>query len=51
LGPLDWKTFDRTIALGYAHAKAMIEKNGVPLTERWSDGPAAATPQHGDAER
>ena len=47
LGPLDWKAFDRAIAQGYAHARVMIEKNGVPLTEAWSDGPAVAAP-HGD---
>jgi len=49
LGPLDWKAFDRAVAQGYAHAQAMIEKNGVPLTEVWSEGPAVAVPRHGDA--
>ena len=47
--PLDWKAFDRAIAEGYAHVQALIEKNGVPLTEAWSEGPAVAAPQHGDA--
>ena len=51
LGPLDWKAFDRTIAQGYAHAQVMIEKNGVPLTEAWSDGPAVAAPHRGDAAK
>jgi NTE family protein len=46
--PLDWKAFDRAIAQGYAHAQGMIERNGVPLTEQWSEGPAVAAPQHGD---
>jgi hypothetical protein len=27
----------------------MIGKNGVPLTEVWSEGPAVAVPRHGDA--
>jgi NTE family protein len=49
LGPLDWKAFDRAIAQGYAHAQVLIEKNGVPLTEAWSEGPAVAAPRHGDA--
>jgi NTE family protein len=48
LGPLDWKAFDRAIALGYAHTQALIEKNGVPLTDTWSEGPAATKPR-GDA--
>jgi NTE family protein len=49
LGPLDWKAFDRAIALGYAHAKVMIDKNGVPLTEVWSEGPTVTALRHGDA--
>ncbi|MGC9953194.1 MAG: patatin-like phospholipase family protein [Rhizomicrobium sp.] len=51
LGPLDWKAFDRAIAQGYAHAQALIEKNGVPLTEMWSEGPAVAMPHHEDAAK
>jgi NTE family protein len=51
LGPLDWKAFDRAIAQGYAHAQLMIEKNGVPLTEAWSEGPAVAVSRHGDTAR
>ena len=44
LGPLDWKAFDRAIAEGYDHARRMIEKHGVPLTDAWSEGPALAVP-------
>jgi len=40
LNPLDWKSFDRAIAEGYAHAVTAIEKQGVPLTDIWSEGPA-----------
>ena len=32
LNPLDWKSFDRAIAQGYAHAADIIAKNGVPKT-------------------
>ncbi len=49
IGLRDWRDFDRAIAEGYAHAKVIIEKNGVPLTDVWSDGPAVAMPQHGIA--
>jgi len=45
LNPLDWKGFDRAVAEGYAHAAALIEKNGVPLTSQWCDGPAVAIRQ------
>ncbi len=48
VGLRDWKLFDRAIEEGYAHAAAMIEKKGVPLTEYWSEGPAVARP-HLDA--
>jgi hypothetical protein len=34
------------VAEGYAHATAMIEKNGVPLTGVWTDGPAVALAHH-----
>jgi NTE family protein len=44
VGLRDWKAFDRAIAEGYAHAQMMIEKNGVPLTDVWSEGPAVAIP-------
>ncbi|GAA0545632.1 NTE family protein [Rhizomicrobium palustre] len=40
INPLDWKSFDRAIAEGYDHARAMIDRHGLPLTDRWSDGPA-----------
>ena len=46
VGLRDWKAFDRAIAEGYAHTRVAIEKNGVPLTEVWSDGPAVAMPHH-----
>jgi NTE family protein len=46
IGLRDWRSFDRAIAEGYEHAQAMIEKNGVPLTEVWSEGPAVALHQH-----
>jgi NTE family protein len=42
LEPLDWKQFDRAIEEGYEHARMMIEKHGVPLTDAWSEGPAVA---------
>jgi NTE family protein len=44
LGLRDWKAFDRAIAEGYAHATAMIEQHGIPLTDVWSEGPAVAIP-------
>jgi NTE family protein len=46
IGLRDWKSFDRAIAEGYEHAQMMIEKNGVPLTNVWADGPAVALKQH-----
>ncbi len=46
IGLRDWKSFDRAIAEGYEHAQAMIEKNGVPLTEVWTEGPAVAIQHH-----
>jgi NTE family protein len=46
LGLRDWKSFDRAVAEGYAHAKTLIEARGVPLTDVWSDGPAVAVPHH-----
>ena len=45
VNPLDWKAFDRAIAEGYAHARLVIEKKGVPLTSMWSEGPAVAVPR------
>jgi NTE family protein len=46
LGPLDWRSFDRAVAEGYAHARVLIEQRGTPLTEVWSEGPAVAVPPH-----
>ncbi|HVU21078.1 MAG TPA: patatin-like phospholipase family protein [Rhizomicrobium sp.] len=46
IGLRDWKLFDRAVAEGYAHAAAMIEKNGVPLTGVWTEGPAVALAHH-----
>ena len=40
IGLRDWKSFDRAIAEGYEHAMQRIEKNGVPLTSAWVEGPA-----------
>jgi len=48
IGLRDWQSFDRAIAEGYEHAIARIAKNGVPLTEAWTDGPAVSL-QHGVA--
>jgi NTE family protein len=44
IGLRDWKKLDRAVAEGYAHAVAKIEKNGVPLTDVWTEGPAVAVP-------
>jgi len=44
VGLRDWKSFDRAIAEGYAHATMMIEQHGVPLTDVWTEGPAVAIP-------
>jgi NTE family protein len=46
IGLRDWKLFDRAVAEGYAHAQAMIEKKGVPLTGVWSEGPAVDLAHH-----
>ena len=45
IGLRDWKKFDQAIREGYETAAAFIEKNGVPLTHIWSDGPAIAIPK------
>ncbi len=45
VNPLDWKSFDRAVAEGYAYAARTIEKHGVPLTTAWCDGPALAQPR------
>jgi NTE family protein len=46
IGLRDWKSFDRAIAEGYENAQATIEKNGLPLSEVWTDGPAVALHRH-----
>ncbi len=46
IGLRDWRSFDRAIAEGYEHALMMIEKNGLPLTDIWSEGPAVAIHHH-----
>jgi NTE family protein len=40
VGMRDWKSFERAIALGYAHTMLEIEKHGVPLCDSWAAGPA-----------
>ena len=45
IGLRDWKKFEQAIQEGYDSARASIEKNGVPLTSIWSDGPALAVPE------
>jgi NTE family protein len=42
VGMRDWKSFDRAIAQGYAHAMLQIEKHGIPLSDSWTSGPALA---------
>jgi NTE family protein len=42
VGMRDWKYFEQAIAQGYAHAMLQIEKNGVPLCDSWTAGPALA---------
>jgi NTE family protein len=42
IGMRDWKSFERTIDQGYAHAMLQIEKRGVPLSDVWAAGPALA---------
>jgi NTE family protein len=46
IGLRDWNSFDRAIAEGYEHALVMIEKNGVPLTDVWTEGPAVTVGHH-----
>jgi NTE family protein len=45
IGLRDWKSFDRAVAEGYAHARTLIEQHGVPLSDVWTEGPAVAIPQ------
>ena len=42
IGMRDWKSFERTIAQGYAHTMLQIEKHGIPLSDSWAAGPALA---------
>jgi NTE family protein len=46
IGLRDWQSFDRAVAEGYEHAMQRIEKNGLPLTQVWTDGPAVALQAH-----
>ncbi len=41
----DFKSFERAIAQGYAHAVLEIEKHGVPLSDSWAAGPALSLPR------
>jgi NTE family protein len=45
IGLRDWKKFDQAIQEGYDAARASIEKQGVPLTNVWAEGPATAIPR------
>jgi NTE family protein len=42
IGMRDWKAFERSIEQGYAYTMLEIQKNGVPLSDSWSAGPALA---------
>jgi NTE family protein len=42
IGMRDWRSFERAIAQGYAHAMLEIEKRGVPLSDSWAAGPAVS---------
>jgi NTE family protein len=37
VGLRDWRSFDRAIAEGYAHARMRIEEKGLPLSEAASE--------------
>ena len=41
----DWQAFERAVAQGYAYAMLQIEKNGIPLSDSWTSGPALAIRQ------
>jgi NTE family protein len=45
IGMRDWHGFDQAIAHGYAYAATEIEKQGVPLCDTWTAGPAVAVRQ------
>ncbi len=42
IGMRDWRAFERSIEQGYAYTMLEIQKNGVPLSDSWSAGPALA---------
>ena len=42
IGLRDWKKFDAAVQEGYDAARAAIDKNGVPLSNIWTEGPATA---------
>jgi len=42
IGMRDWRAFERSIEQGYAYTMLQIQKNGVPLSDSWSAGPALA---------
>jgi NTE family protein len=46
IGMRDWQSFERAVAQGYAHAMLQIEKNGIPLSDSWTSGPALAIRQY-----
>lgn len=50
IGLRDWHALDQAIAEGYAHARMRIDQHGVPLSERWAEGPAVAVPARVQAE-
>jgi NTE family protein len=42
IGMRDWQSFDRAIEQGYVHALLEIEKQGLPLSDTFTAGPALA---------
>lgn len=51
IGMRDWRGFDQAIAHGYAFAATEIEKQGVPLSDTWTAGPAVALRQFNSGDR
>src|SRR5262245_44331091 len=50
IGMREWDLFERAIAQGYAYTMLQIEKQGVPLSDSWTSGPALSisrTPAEG----
>jgi NTE family protein len=45
IGMRDWKSFDRAVEQGYVHALLEIEKQGLPLSDTFTAGPAVAIRQ------